>query len=87
MNIMRQPNGHDCGLLSIAAITDIALGFNLAKCVWDLNKMRRHLITCFERERKKWRGSHIIRKENSIWKCGNLFPSRGDILLLQNALW
>ena len=51
MNVMRQPNRYDCGVLSIAAITDIALGFNPAKSVWDINKMRSHLISCFEKKK------------------------------------
>ena len=37
MNVMRQPNRYDCGVLSIAASTDIALAFNPAKSVWDIN--------------------------------------------------
>ena len=51
MNIMRQPNAYDCGLFSIANITELAFGLNPGKCVWDTVKMRQHLISCLENQK------------------------------------
>lgn len=48
MNIMAQPNVFDCGLFAIANITELVLGFHPGKCVWDVGRMRSHLITCLE---------------------------------------
>jgi len=49
MNIMPQPNSHDCGIIAIANAVEIACGRNPAKCVWDLEKARHHLLQCLEK--------------------------------------
>ena len=77
MNIMRQSNKHDCGLFSIATITDIALGFNPAKCVWDMNKMRRHLITCFET--KKMERFPILKERRIPFGSAVVYSHQEDI--------
>ena len=51
MNTMRQPNTYDCGLFAIANITEMALGHNPGKCVWDVDNMRLHLISCFNKQK------------------------------------
>ena len=53
MNIMRQLYDYDCGLFSIANIIELAVGLNPGKCVWDTDKMRQHLISCFRNNKMK----------------------------------
>ena len=48
INIMRQPNGHDCGLFALANATSLANGIEPSVCKWEVPKMRSHLMACFE---------------------------------------
>ena len=49
--VQKQPDGHNCGPLVIAYATEILDGRSLSEAVVDVNKMREHLITCFEMQR------------------------------------
>ena len=51
MNVMAQPNDHDCALFAIANVTEILFGHNRGKSAWDVKNMRNHLITCLEQKR------------------------------------
>ncbi len=51
LNIMPQPNSYDCGVIAIANATELLFGNNPAKCVWDVSKMREHLIQCFQQQK------------------------------------
>ncbi len=53
LNIMPQTNSYDCGIFSIANATELLYGRNPLKCVWDIPKMRSHLIRCFEQGRMR----------------------------------
>lgn len=60
MNIMPQPNTYDCGLFAIANIVELAFGHNPGKCVWDVDKMRHHLMSCFEKQ--KWDRFPVVKE-------------------------
>ena len=49
-NIMPQTNQYDCGLFAIANATALLHGHSSAKCVWDMDKMREHLIQALRRK-------------------------------------
>ncbi len=48
MNIARQPNSFDCGVIAIANATEIAFGYSPLQCIWDASLMRSHLVKCLE---------------------------------------
>ena len=48
VNVMRQPNGSDCGLFAIAFATELIHGFDPALCHFDTAVMRQHLMKCLE---------------------------------------
>ena len=48
VNVMRQPNGSNCGLFAVAFATELAHGYDPALCLWDTAVMRQHLISCLE---------------------------------------
>ena len=50
-NIMPQTNQYDCGLFAIANATALLHGHSPAKCVWDMDKMREHLIQAFKKKK------------------------------------
>ncbi len=90
INMMRQPNTHDCGILSIAFIIDIALGFNPAKSVWDIQNMRSHLISCLEmkkferflvlKARRIPFGSRVFHSHVEKINCTTLYVHSGNNL-------
>lgn len=48
--VQQQPNGYDCGLFAIANVIEFCLApdsFN-TRIVYDVSKMRQHLIECLE---------------------------------------
>ena len=51
MNVMAQPNDHDCALFAIANVTEILFGHNPGKSACDVKNMWNHLITCLEQKR------------------------------------
>ncbi len=51
LNITPQPNSYDCGVIAIANATELLFGNNPEKCVWDVSKMREHLIQCFQQQK------------------------------------
>ena len=44
----KQVGTSDCGLFAIAAATSLCLGLLPQNCKWKQEKMREHLIRCFE---------------------------------------
>lgn len=48
VNIMAQINSYDCGLHAIANATELIYGRDPAKCLWDTERMRSHLLACLE---------------------------------------
>ena len=44
MNVMAQPNNHNCALFAIANITVLLFGHNPGKSAWDVNNMRKQLF-------------------------------------------
>ena len=48
VNVPTQRNSYNCGVLSIAMATELALGHDPATCQWDTANMRPHLKACFE---------------------------------------
>ena len=50
-NIMPQTNQYDCGLFAIANAPALLHGHSPAKCVWDMDKMREHLIQAFTKKK------------------------------------
>ena len=48
INVETQPNSYDCGVLSIANATELALGKDPVLCCWDIRKIRQHLKVCLE---------------------------------------
>ena len=49
MDVEKQSNGSDCGVLAIAYTFDICSGFDPCQVRFDHRKIRQHLITCLER--------------------------------------
>ena len=49
--VQKQPDGHNCGPFAIAYATEILDGRSPSEAVFDVNKMREHLITCLEMQR------------------------------------
>ena len=49
VNVMEQPNAHDCGIFALANATELAHNCNPALCHWDVKSMRNHLLLCLER--------------------------------------
>ena len=47
-NIEGQDDSHSCGLYALACATELAYGGDPCLCKWDKEKMRKHLIFCFE---------------------------------------
>ena len=47
MDVEKQSNGSDCGVLAIAYAFDICNGLNPCNVRFDQNKIRQHLATCF----------------------------------------
>jgi hypothetical protein len=45
----QQSGNNDCGLYAIACATSLAQGLDPSQCSYDQNKMRKHLIDCFEK--------------------------------------
>ncbi len=48
MDVEKQSNGSDCGVLAIAYAFDICSGFDPCAVKFDHSKIRRHLATCLE---------------------------------------
>ena len=49
MDVEKQSNGSDCGVLAIAYAFDIYNGLNPCNVKFDQNKIRQHLSTCLEK--------------------------------------
>ena len=49
--IQKQPDDHNCGPFAIAYAAEILDGRSPSEIVFDVNKMREHLITCLEMQR------------------------------------
>ena len=49
--VQKQPDGHNCGLFTIAYAAEILDGRAPSEAVFDVNKMREHLITCLKMQR------------------------------------
>ena len=47
----KQPNGHNCGLFAIIYAAENLDGHSPSEAVFDVNKMREHLITCLKMQR------------------------------------
>ena len=48
MDVEKQSNGSDCGVLAIAYAFDVCSGMNPCSVRFDHSKIRPHLITCLE---------------------------------------
>ena len=48
MDVARQSNGSDCGVLAIAYAFDICSGLNPCNVIFASDKIRQHLIMCLE---------------------------------------
>ena len=51
LNVQKQPYGHNCGPFAIAYAAEILDGRSSSEAVFDVNKMRQHLITYLEVQR------------------------------------
>ena len=49
--VQKQPDGRSCRPFAIAYATEILDGRSPSEAVFDINKMREHLITCLEMQR------------------------------------
>ena len=49
--VQKQPDGHNCGPFAIAYAIEILDGRSPSEAVFDVNKMREHLITYLEMQR------------------------------------
>ena len=48
MDVVKQSNGSDCGLLAIAFAFDISSGVDPCSVRFDCSKIKPHLMTCLE---------------------------------------
>ena len=51
VSLVRQQNSSDCGVCVLAYAMEIAAGHDPSSAVWDNDRMRKHLIHCFEQGR------------------------------------
>ena len=49
--VQKQPNGHNCGPFAIIYAAENLDGHSPSEAVFDVNKMREHLITCLKMQR------------------------------------
>ena len=49
VSLVRQQNSSDCGVYALAYAMEIAAGYDPSSAVLDNDRMRKHLIHCFER--------------------------------------
>ena len=49
--VQKQPDGHNCGPFAIAYAAEILDGRSPSEAVFDVNKIREHLITCLKMQR------------------------------------
>ena len=54
MDVEKQSNGADCGVLAIAYVFDICSGFDPCQVKFDHRFIRQHLVTCLENFRAPW---------------------------------
>ena len=54
MDVEKQSNGSDCGVLAIAYAFDLCSGLNPCTVKFDPKRIRHHLVTCLE-------NSHCVR--------------------------
>ena len=98
VNVMRQPNGSDCGLFAVAFATELAHGYDPALCHWDTAVMRQHLISCLEnrhlsrfpcsKERRIRLGGRRIRKsfkEEVYCTCRSINDSSREMIECTNC--
>ena len=50
-NVKKQSGSKDCGLFSVAFVTDIAFGMNPSFQIYKQAEMRQHLLKCFEQKK------------------------------------
>ena len=50
-NVKKQSGSKDCGLFSVAFVTDIAFGTNPSFQIYKQAEMRQHLLKCFEQKK------------------------------------
>ena len=48
--VQKQPDGYNCGAFAIAYAADLLDGQCPSDAVFDVNEMRKHLITCLENQ-------------------------------------
>ena len=51
MDVQKQDNGLDCGVLAIAIAYDLCAGYDLGQVQYDSNKIRPHLMACLKQLR------------------------------------
>ena len=51
VKVMPQSNTVDCGVFALANATELLFGEDPAKAVWDVGRMRPHLLQCLEKGR------------------------------------
>ena len=88
MDVEKQSNGSDCGVLSIAYAFDICSSLNPCVVRFDHSKIRQHLATCLENGQV----SHfpIVGERNSVARkpktielhCSCRMPEEGDQMAL-----
>lgn len=50
LTVQTQPDGFNCGVFAIAFAAEILYGCSPMDAVFDVGRMRRHLMTCLQRQ-------------------------------------
>ena len=84
MNIEAQPNGNDCGALSLACVTGLVHGCDPVLCSWDVPKMR-HLLEKGHLDRFPCTGQRRVRFSKSVKEelyCSCCMPNDKAIAMI-----
>ena len=91
-NVMEQTNLSDCGLFAIANATAIACGTDPCMCLWDVKKMRAHLLSCLEskdlsefphKRRKLALGGKVLKNTSIRIYCICRMPNNPSIPMVE----
>ena len=81
--VQRQVGGTECGLFAIAFAVSLSFGLNPAKLIFDQNKMRAHLISCFTKQQF----SNFPFNINTNWKKKKQTTLKEDIFCVCRGLY
>ena len=85
VNVMEQPNAHDCGVFALANATELAHNCDPALCHSDVKSMREHLLHCLEQGKIERFPSYLWEETYSFWFTRTKVSEGGGFLHMQDA--